>query len=437
MMRNLSVLLMLLLLFASCNKDEHNDSEYLANSLSFGISPASWETTRGADLTADSINSMSVFGYHTGDSAWNVVESALAAPSSVLFDCQSVTRASKTSSWTYAPEKSWLVYGKHHFFAFAPYGVASPIAVPAGSPSFSFNVNSSSLKQIDLLWSTGNTLNMTNALNGRNPILFNFKHALTKITFAAKVASTYSGPDVKIGLVQFQNLYSRGTAHFTYNIDTTAIVGGRWEVDTQSKDSDFSSQEESQGELGGLKADLWLNSSDYQVISNSKGAFYMLPQTAAQHADGALPTLILYFYFKDSPSIKRVIKQLTAPNNMWLPGQAIQYRITYNGEGSSPFQVEAVVVDWDTQDVDIELQGTYLHVSELSKTVLANSSNNILYYQTDYTGSVTATSSEPLITAVASNGVINVSAGAASAGTYDLKISAGGRLTRTVKIIVQ
>ena len=433
-----------ILFFSSCNSSVPTDPITSQESmLSFGISNATWHDTKGADITTTNLNSMTVFGYLTSEK-WQAIESGNAAVQSSLFYHQMVTR-NEGGPWVYFPPKMWDTRAQHHFFAFAPYHAVTQINSESttSAPSIHYEVPTDAVDQSDLLWGTGNLVNLTYDSHGKSPVDILFRHALTKITFAACMSQEYANTidhiltdSLKIHLIQIQNIRYSGHSRVVYNSDTTAIEGGLWDTELQStKLRDFVAREHTPESRGALEQDMWLT-TEMQLLNRNDGAFYLMPQALDTYEAGLKPTVYLFFSCKNVNKFLEVEIPLPVPaGGKWAPGQHIRYQLTYNGGGSSPYNIEAVVLPWDNQDVEVVFQEIYLDINSGSTEFRAGSEHPI-YYRTKYKGEVNAVvKGEPDLELQVDAGTIILPASMLP-GVYTISVTAQN-LSRSMQVTIQ
>ena len=169
------------LTLVSCSSDDldsFSDNSSKNEAISFdgylGRSAVAVNGTRGSEVKIGDLQKsdkgFGVFGNYSSTEGTGI------APTygNNWFDNQHVTYDTK---WTYTPLKYWLPKGHIDFLAYAPYN-AGTVKDPY---SIDFTVSSAIDKQIDLLWAHAD-----NQTKAKNPVTFNFNHALAKIGYTVK-----------------------------------------------------------------------------------------------------------------------------------------------------------------------------------------------------------------------------------------------------------
>lgn len=421
--------LFLLLFMCSCQQREELIQESQQILFSANEDDISSDT-KGSNITADNFNSMAVYGYYSS-------QAHLGERSGVfmrLFDNEKLT-CNSSGVWSYASPKYWMVTGNHHFFAFAPYdGLYTISHMDESYPVMSFDVPLRAKDQIDLLWSLGKTVNITYLTDSPNKVHFNMQHALTRITLSGCVSPSYSGGPVKIEKVVFKDLYRTGKSHLS--VMGQNITEAKWDNNLEVL-GDFLAQATVDGISGELKDDLWLT-QDMQSLLNDEEAFFLMPQSF----DGRESHIEIHFRSKIDQVLHIVDVPLVAPINhqgvlAWEPGQAIDYKLRYNGSENMAFILEGSVVPWDMREVDLAISATYLNVGSLFVSLTSGEPFRI-YFATD--GYPVSQSCEPILQtslffdSKTDKGYIELPA-TAPKGTYRLTIQSGG-MSRYVTVFV-
>lgn len=212
-MRTLNPLLSLMALsaigFVSCSTDDVPTDpavERAGREIRF---TASTDLSR-ADQTVNTLKSFNVYAYI--GSATNP---------KLFMDNVTVTK-NATNVWTYSPVEYWPASGSLDFYAYAPdewIGSASPIA------PVSYD-NSEGLT--DILYAVSTDLSGNNG-SPNAQVLFNFRHALAKVS--VKLSSTNTGLKVRVSNVALANIATKGNFHFP-GVSTTGPVTdtnvGKW-----------------------------------------------------------------------------------------------------------------------------------------------------------------------------------------------------------------
>lgn len=193
-------------LFPSCSAErEPFDSLSGDSAIRFA---AATEYSRAGDITTNNLTSFNVYAY-TGTAADPVT----------FMDNVTVTKTS-VNTWTYSPLQYWPAKQSVDFYAFSPAdwvgadGPLNPVAYDAvrGTEDIVYAVSPGQ---------TGNS-DMVNA-----QVVFNFRHALSKLT--VKMSSTNTGLKVVVSNVAMANIMTKGNFKFpsasTADLPTSDNVG--------------------------------------------------------------------------------------------------------------------------------------------------------------------------------------------------------------------
>lgn len=154
---------------------------------------ANTEFSRAGDITTNNLKSFNVYAY-TGNGT---------SPD-IFMENVEVTKTS-SNTWTYSPVKYWPSNKAVDFYAFAPstwLGSATPLA---GVPYEAVPGTE------DIVYAA--SPNMTGAAGTANAqVLFNFRHALSKLSI--KMSSTNTNLKVNVSNVALSNLMTKGNFHF-------------------------------------------------------------------------------------------------------------------------------------------------------------------------------------------------------------------------------
>lgn len=192
---------------ACSSVDEPEMSAYDKDAIRF---TAVTEFSRAGEITTNNLTSFNVYAY-TGS-----------ATSPVTFmDNVTVTKTS-SNTWTYSPLQYWPAKQSVDFYAFAPStwvgsdGPLSPVAYDAvaGNEDIVYAVSPNQ---------TGNS-GMANA-----QVVFNFRHALSKLT--VKMSSTNTELKVVVTHVAMANIMTRGNFNFpsgSTSADMSETSVGKW-----------------------------------------------------------------------------------------------------------------------------------------------------------------------------------------------------------------
>lgn len=431
------LILFMALLACSCQKSELSESYQEDQQMSFSIDDTYLGSdTRGTGVNDANLNSMAVYGYYSAATTLGQIAPSFAR----LFDKEKLTR-NASGKWTYAPPKYWVLEGYHHFFAFAPYEDLPVINHVNGNyPVMNYDVSLRAKDQKDILWSLGQTVNRVYRKDASNEVFFNLKHALTRITLSGATSVGYQGETVKIEKVLFKNLYRSGSNKLT--IDQQNITDAAWDIKTPLTTADFFAEITRGSVTGELKDNLWLTQT-MQPLLNADESFYLMPQVFQNRPDGSVPGLEIHFRGQKDNVLRIVQTALLAPVNTngvqaWMPGQAIDYKLLYNGGGDTPFNLLGVVVPWNSQDIDVSVPASYLNVS-LTTIATTVGKGCRVYFSTDAKSvqltSLPTVGASLIFDATTHNGYVQFPANA-PAGTYKITIKAD-KLSRSVTVTVK
>lgn len=254
---------LLALSFTSCTTDEGPSATEMLRSDRQIRFAAATEMTR-ADVTTNNLTSFNVYAY-TGT----------ATSPKVFMDNVAVTKNS-TNVWTYSPVEYWPAKESVDFYAFAPsgwLGSATPvIPIPYD--------NSEGITDIVYAVNT----NLTGNTGSNAQVLFNFRHALSKVT--VKLSSTNTSLQVKVTNVALANIATKGNFHFP-GISTAGNVTpnstGHW-TDQNTPSTYLYHMSQAADDIITLNSTPNdLSSSDLQL----GGPKYLLPQTLIWNNNGS------------------------------------------------------------------------------------------------------------------------------------------------------
>ncbi|MGL4852516.1 MAG: fimbrillin family protein [Phocaeicola sp.] len=421
--------LSVLLLAASCQQSDPQEPIDEAKEIHFSQNQEWNLSSRGSSLTDDGLKTMALYGYYSPQTKLGEATTQYAR----LFEHEKLTRT-ELGGWSYALPRYWVVKGYHHFFAFAPYENLPTIEQTVGSyPSLHYSVPFRVKEQNDLLWSLGETINREYDKETTNEVHFKMNHALTRLSFSGATTDTYSGETVCIEKIVLHNLYYQGKSEISFTDQT--ITAASWVVD-ETKIASVVAQIPQSTDAGELQANLFLTPT-LQPLLIVDEYFFVLPQSFSRSA-GSEPQLEIHFRGEKDQVLRIVNAPLLAPtNNRWDPGQAIDYKLIYNGGGDTPFNLLGVVVPWESQEVDVTLPATYLNVATTAVT-LSKDKAYTLYFSTDGASPSHQVTPQVATTltfdAPTKSGSVNFPETAA-AGVYQLTLTSDG-ISRIVTITV-
>lgn len=226
---------------------------------------ASTEFTRAGDITINNLTAFNVYAY-TGPATSPVV----------FMNNVSVTKTD-ANTWTYSPVQYWPAKQSVDFYAFAPAswvgasGPLEPVAYDAsqGTEDIIYAVSPNL---------TGNA-GMVNA-----QVVFNFRHALSKLT--VKMSSTNPELKVVVSNVAMANIKTRGNFHFpsesTAAASSDATVGNWTDQNTPQTYVLLWSQ--------AMSDQLTLTSTPTVIAAvglGRGGKMFVLPQTLTYRSQGS------------------------------------------------------------------------------------------------------------------------------------------------------
>lgn len=347
---------LLAILFVGCQRDSfYNDGE--GELLRFRCDSIA---TRSAGYTGSgqtAILSMGVYAAHTNDD-WNGN-----APLNFMQN-RKVERTDAASPWNYSPEAYWPGSGQTSFFAYAPYDAAGLVRSGTnGVPQMEFTVAADHDQQVDLLTAIP-LKNQTKSSSTGGYASFMLRHALTRISFAAKT-SVVTPDDMRITGLTLNNLHHKGTSsmdgsdrQWTPSTDATAV----YTLSTVGR--------------GGLNGEQL--TSDYETITTADGNLFLLPQIITDAAE-----LVISYTNNGTPGTPVTIK-LADVLAQWQPGEALRFLINLAAtDPTKPFDVELTYtfVPWDNHYTDTEInQDPFLYVTDVSTSSYDAAITRVYFY---------------------------------------------------------
>lgn len=160
------------------------------NAIRFAVNT---EYVRSGDITTNNLNTFNVYAYTGTDSVPKI------------FMDNVVVSKSSNNVWSYSPVQFWPAKEKVDFYAFAPAGWLNGVEPLKPIPYDAYPGTQ------DIIYAVAPDLNgsvgMANA-----QVLFNFRHALSKVTL--KLSSTDTDLEVKVTNVALANIMTKGNFHF-------------------------------------------------------------------------------------------------------------------------------------------------------------------------------------------------------------------------------
>jgi hypothetical protein len=272
------------------------------------------------------LENIGIYGYYTGVERWWWASTNIAGSLSPDYFCN---KKLEKPNWRYSPLKYWPIdpMYKISFFAYSPHTATTDASgtpldlsgemiapYPAtdsqrGLPTLRYRVPEDITEQVDLLWAAETDRDIEHT-----PVVFNMRHALTKITFAAQFADeTEAAKGFKVAVTRISIDGVRGEGTFD-------LTSGSWSF-APGVTADKSFVVEG-GDLrpGSVVQD---NMDVRYWLSDDAGALMMIPQDlrgAALNFDleynngyGDITRVPMTFDLDDYPP--------------WRPGVAIEYKI--------------------------------------------------------------------------------------------------------------
>ncbi|MGL5684138.1 MAG: fimbrillin family protein [Marinifilaceae bacterium] len=282
----------------SCNTEWDNiPNSEITDHLSF---EPQFSETKGTPLTATTLSSIGIFGYHTVGGTFNSVTS-----SPNLLNNKLLSKSGTT--WSYTPLVYWSeIPGDYaSFFAYAPYatptnGIEAPVSgYTQGTPSIKYTIPKGLSKQVDLMVATS----QLNRTKSQGIVPLNMKHTLTKLSFSAVGTGTLN----KIEIVGV-----KGTGTLSLMTDGTTI---NWSNQAYIQDAGV----DRVYQAGLINPSGVPVTNTIQNVTSDSGFLMMIPQTFDLNDTRA--KLKVYLNGSVTPKEYNIVNLLSA--TPWLPGQSI------------------------------------------------------------------------------------------------------------------
>jgi hypothetical protein len=271
---------------------------------------ASYVLTRGAPVTGTSspAGSIGVLGYLLLGGTWN---ESTAIPD-FMYNTQ-LTRTGSPGSYTYSyyPAKFWPdnTNDKVRFFAYYPYNgddVTLSLQTATGCPTISYTSGSTVTNQVDLMYAHASAVN--NKTTGSSVNLA-FSHALTRVSFSAKLAAGYTSQVVVIQSIQITGLKSGGTL----SLDPSDATP--WTLGAGTASYNLSTNN------GALipTANQALNKDSYKLVNSYTGYLLCPPQSVTTS------NTIVVSYTVDGVANTATY---SLPATTWSMGQSVNFQLT-------------------------------------------------------------------------------------------------------------
>lgn len=352
---SISICLLSVLAISCSGEDDPIDSQYDKNAIHFA---AVTEFSRAGDITTNNLTSFNVYAY-TGTASEPVT----------FMDNVTVTKTS-ANTWTYSPLEYWPAKQSVDFYAFAPAdwvgagGPLNPVAYNAveGTEDIVYAVSPNQ---------SGNS-GMVNA-----QVLFNFRHALSKLT--VKMSSTNTELKVVVTNVAMSNIMTKGNFRFPSASTADAPAQDNVGVWTDQNTPQAYVLHWSQS----LSDQLILSSTPTVIAASGLGRggeMFVLPQTLNNHtpeAENDTYIAVQCSIYDVASGVRLWPNEQTPPENLvsgnttgdgllkfplytdrypqWLPGVHYIYNLVINSNS------EMGVIEFGNPTVDtfIEVEQTY------------------------------------------------------------------------------
>lgn len=327
------VLSVILLAAAACSSEDGLPHETDGRAIGFAM-----ETVDTRALPTTSVKKVGVFGYsHQGDFS-------ATAPSLIpdYFLNKAVIDPAGTGNWSYSGVvKYWPGDDgiKLSFFAYAPYidvedtFILKPGTIAEqGPPVISYTVPADIAGQIDLMWSHAlDQEYVTN--NGR--VAFTMSHALTKVSFAVKLATSEAGRPYRVTVNELtvQNLVGGGTL----NLAGTKDDAGLWSLTYPANDAGLASYTYVPGTgLASLTLDAedTASTSSFASLFSGGHSLMLIPQILRNQNNGLTPPeVVIKYSYTNTYSGETIDDQVTlqlatATLDQWKAGAGANYLIS-------------------------------------------------------------------------------------------------------------
>ena len=248
-----------------------------------------------------------------------------------------VAGSSSSQTFTYSPAKYWPITSRLSFLAYYPKGGTGVefSATNTAYPTIDFTVQGTAANQVDLMY-TPVVMDMDRENNGDNPVALNFKHALTRVKFQAKLnkpygsGTVYANPNIIITGIKLEGVNNKGT--FTFG-----ETEGSWGTPTGTASYNFASLSKALPAAG--TATNIADDIDSEVL-------LMIPQDLTN-------VKIVVSYTQDdekAPDVELALSGTTA----WTMNKSMLYTLILNpGTASSPISFTATTGVWDSPDTPV------------------------------------------------------------------------------------
>ncbi len=336
------------LTLVSCSSDDLNslsDNSSKNEAISFdgylGRSAVAVNGSRGSELNLPALKGenggFGVFGNYTSTDVTTTTYGEN------LFKNQQVTynATAETPAWTYEPVKYWSPAGHIDFLAYAPFDSNQKLKE---NSKLDFTVNSTITAQKDLLWA-----NAANKTNTDKPVIFIFKHALSRLGYTVKTSAAAEGTTITLNQITLAGSDPKSTtetAKAFYTEGAIDLSTGHWKE--HSKDAvkqDFNWFSGSEDVTSASESKPYTNpTSDY---------LFVIPQDFSQKTTSADALYVVVEYtisYSDQTTMKtKVYKQL---DKEFEQGKAYTINLTI---GLTPIEFDVTTVEGWTDINQVEI----------------------------------------------------------------------------------
>lgn len=358
-------------IFTACKHSFYNidADDLLPDQLSF----TTQIDAKGMNYDNSSLSAFGVFAFYTGLNSWESLSASICP--NYLYN-QEVNRQKYEggwTQWTYSPVMYWpQTEEKLSIFAYAPFatpenGIQISSKTHIGAPALIYHVPCKIKSQQDVLYAS--PLLDQSKLNYLNKCIpLNFKHALTKVIFHAKIQNGKEPPKgqcLKIKSIMISNLISGGTLNFQ--------TAG-WSVqDGTYMDYMLTTQPEE-----GL---IECNLDNMPVcITSPEGQLNLMPHIISSSA-----ILSVQYALTDQSGTEIEIlnaeHQLSSLISEFQMGKGVLFTIQLGLNSSGT--VHANVLPWTGINTSGDFSSTYLNISR-TKLEEYQDVSALIHYETDY-----------------------------------------------------
>lgn len=248
--------------------------------------------------------------------------------------------------WVLNPTAYWPIVGDLSFFFHAPSNVSHSeikfIETTTGYPQVEFTpVTADVADQIDFCM--GVPVMHATAADGAVPVQLN--HALTQVLFQVNYTGKIPpGFFMLIDEIRVKGLV--GTKKASYTTTSPYIT---WEDESEHTADSVYVLKRTSNHLrnDSIRMTTGQTPDTYQIIYNSAGRLYLLPQTLG--SDARLEVVYGFYYnYGASPTmIAQFAKEISLPDaQVWPIGKTVTYKVTVDVGESAPLKLTTTITDW-------------------------------------------------------------------------------------------